>query len=162
MSAQLTFWVSRESSLSLWTWNLTDSARVFLSLSVIAHVCTHEVGAARERTSAPSSPWGSWECCDLWRLLNVFPNSRWAPDPHGVISIPAVGWDSYRQEWPTCTILRSETNKCHPDFHNDLKKANKNGLLSSHNVFYFRSPKERAVLESLARFSLLPPVAICC
>lgn len=50
----LTFWILRQLAIIL---NLkpTDSARVFLSLFVIAHVCTHEAGAARERTSAPSS-----------------------------------------------------------------------------------------------------------
>ena len=34
-------------------------------------------GAAREKTSAPSSPWGCWGCYDPWRLSNVFPNSRY-------------------------------------------------------------------------------------
>lgn len=51
----LTFWISGEFSLVIVNLKPTDAAPVFLSLFVVVHFCTHEVGAARERTSAPSS-----------------------------------------------------------------------------------------------------------
>lgn len=39
--------------------------------------CSHVGGAVREKTSVLSSLWGFCECYVLWRLLNVFPNSRY-------------------------------------------------------------------------------------
>lgn len=51
---------------------------VFMSLGVV--MCIG--GAVREKTSALLSLWGCWEYCDLWRPLNVFPNSRYVSVKH--------------------------------------------------------------------------------
>ena len=63
-----------------WTSWLFRCVCVCVCVCVCACVCIPTEGAVREKTSAPSSPWGSWGCYDLWRRSNVFPNSRYVQE----------------------------------------------------------------------------------